>query len=69
MSASPRAFTLRAVALGCGLLALTLSGAIVVLVIKGCPGEVARWTGRPEGRVVVYSVPSTGPRFWPKTDR
>ena len=40
-------------AIGCGTAALILACAVAVLVVKGCPGEVARWTNRPEGRVVV----------------
>lgn len=39
--------------IGCALVALMLSAAGVMVVVRGCPGDVARWTGRPEGQVVV----------------
>ena len=43
----------RSCAVGCALTTLALAGTVSVLVIKGCPGEVARWTNRPEGRIVI----------------
>ena len=40
-------------ALGCGAFALILACVAAAVAVKGCPGDVARWTGRAEGRVVV----------------
>ena len=51
--AESRSLAPRALAAGCSLLALILFTGLGTLVVKGCPGEIARWTGRPEGRVVV----------------
>lgn len=44
---------LRACAIGCGLASLLGAGGIALLLVKACPAEVTRWTGRSEGRVVV----------------
>jgi hypothetical protein len=48
-----RRFAFAGCALGCGAVALILACVVAGLVVKGCPGDVARWTGRAEGRVVV----------------
>jgi hypothetical protein len=40
-------------AIGCGTVTLLLAALAAVLLARGCPGEVARWRGRPEGRVFV----------------
>jgi hypothetical protein len=39
--------------LGCGTVVLILAAVGATLAVKACPGDVARWTGRPQGRVVV----------------
>lgn len=49
----PRVFNPRTCALGCGIPGLILVSVIGVLVLRGCPGEVARWTDRTQGTVVV----------------
>jgi len=48
----PRVFNRLACALGCTLPTLILTSAFMVLAVQGCPGDVARWTGRTEGKVV-----------------
>lgn len=49
----PRVVNRLACALGCILPSLILTSAFMVLAVQGCPGDVARWTGRTEGKVVV----------------
>jgi hypothetical protein len=38
---------------GCAVPPVLLAGLLVAVVLKECPGEVARWRGQPEGQVVV----------------